>query len=95
MGPSLALAALATAACFFSLVPTDYSGLAELGLIAGNGMIIAFFLSGTMLPALLKLMKPRGEQTEIGIARLALVDAFLYRRRSGILISAGVVAAIG
>ena len=43
MGPSLALAALATAACFFSLVPTDYSGLAELGLIAGNGMIIAFF----------------------------------------------------
>ena len=95
MGPSLALAALATAACFLSLVPTDYSGLAELGLIAGNGMIIAFFLSGTMLPALLKLMKPRGEQTEVGIARFALVDAFLYRRRNGILISAGVVAAIG
>ena len=95
MGPSLALAALATAACFFSLVPTDYSGLAELGLIAGNGMIIAFFLSGTMLPALLKLMKPRGEQTEVGIARFARVDAFLYRRRRGILISAGVAAAIG
>jgi uncharacterized protein len=95
MGPSLALAALATAACFFSLVPTDYSGLAELGLIAGSGMIIAFFLSGTMLPALLKLMRPKGEQMEVGIARLALVDAFLYRRRRGILISAGVAAAIG
>jgi uncharacterized protein len=95
MGPSLALAALATAACFFSLVPTDYSGLAELGLIAGNGMIIAFFLSGTMLAALLKLMKPRGEQTEVGIARFAPVDAFLYRHRRGILISAGVAATIG
>ncbi|HYK79367.1 MAG TPA: MMPL family transporter, partial [Micropepsaceae bacterium] len=95
MGPSLALAALATAACFFSLVPTDYSGLAELGLIAGSGMIIAFFLSGTMLPALLKLMKPKGEQTEVGIARFALVDAFLYRHRRGILISAGVAATIG
>jgi hopanoid biosynthesis associated RND transporter like protein HpnN len=95
MGPSLALAALATAACFFSLLPTDYSGLAELGLIAGSGMIIAFFLSGTMLPALLKLMKPKGEQTEVGIARFALVDAFLYRHRRGILISAGVAATIG
>lgn len=95
MGPSLALAALATAACFFSLVPTDYSGLTELGLIAGSGMIIAFFLSGTMLPALLKLMKPRGEQTEVGIARLAPVDSFLKRRKRAILISAGVVAAIG
>ena len=95
MGPSLALAALATAACFFSLVPTDYSGLTELGLIAGSGMIMAFFLSGTMLPALLKLMKPHGEQTEVGIARLAPVDSFLKRRKRAILISAGVVAAIG
>src|SRR5882672_9452880 len=92
MGPSLALAALATAACFYSFVPTDYSGLAELGLIAGTGMIIAFFLSGTMLPALLKLLKPKGEHSEVGIARLAPVDAFLLRRKRAILISTGAVA---
>jgi len=95
MGPSLALAALATAACFYSFVPTDYSGLAELGLIAGSGMIIAFFLSGTMLPALLKLMKPAGEWKEVGIARFAPVDAFLKRRKRAILISAGIAAAVG
>ena len=95
MGPSLALAALATAACFYSFVPTDYSGLAELGLIAGSGMIIAFFLSGTMLPALLKLMKPSGESEEVGIARLAPVDAFLQRHKRVILISAGAAAVIG
>jgi len=95
MGPSLALAALATAACFYSFVPTDYSGLAELGLIAGTGMLIAFLLSGTMLPALLKLMKPKGEQSEVGIARLAPIDAFLQRHKRMILILAGVAAAIG
>jgi hypothetical protein len=95
MGPSLALAAMATAACFYSFVPTDYSGLAELGLIAGSGMIIAFLLSGTMLPALLKLMKPGGEEKEVGIARFASVDAFLQRRRHAILIAAAIAATIG
>src|SRR5882672_8153298 len=95
MGPSLALAALATAACFYSFVPTDYSGLAELGLIAGTGMLIAFLLSGTMLPALLKLMNPHAEQREVGITWLAPVDVFLQRRKRAILILAGAAATIG
>ena len=33
-------------------LPTDYRGVSELGLIAGTGMIIAFFTSITVLPAL-------------------------------------------
>jgi hypothetical protein len=48
MGPPLTLAALATAACFYSFAPTSFAGVAELGFIAGNGMIIAY-LSGTLL----------------------------------------------
>jgi len=36
----------------FSFVPTEYRGLAELGQIAGCGMIIAFLTSITLLPAL-------------------------------------------
>ena len=35
-------AAAATAAGFLAFVPTDFSGVAELGLIAGVGMLIAF-----------------------------------------------------
>ena len=66
MGPSLTLAAVATSACFFSFVPTDYSGLAELGFIAGSGMIVAYLLCATMLPALLRLMNPQGEVAEVG-----------------------------
>ena len=37
----LTLAAAATAAGFYSFLPTDYRGVSELGLIAGNGMLIA------------------------------------------------------
>jgi len=42
-GRSARLAAAATAAAFFSFVPTSYTGLSELGQIAGFGMLIAFF----------------------------------------------------
>ena len=46
-GDPLALAAAATAVGFFSFLPTSYSGLSALGLIAGCGMLIAFFCSIT------------------------------------------------
>jgi hopanoid biosynthesis associated RND transporter like protein HpnN len=85
MGPPLTLAALATAACFYSFAPTSFAGVAELGFIAGNGMIIAYLLSGTLLPALLKLMHPRGEAGEIGIAQLAGADRFVYKYRRAIV----------
>ena len=42
VGAPLTLAAAATAAGFFSFLPTDYRGVSELGLIAGVGMLIAF-----------------------------------------------------
>ncbi len=51
VGTPLALAAAATAAGFFSFLPTSYVGVAELGLVAGIGMIVAFVLSITLLPA--------------------------------------------
>ena len=51
-GAPLTLAALATAAGFLSFLPTEYRGLSELGWIAGVGMLIAFFTSITLLPAL-------------------------------------------
>ena len=60
-GAPLTLAALATAAGFLSFLPTDYKGVSELGLIAGVGMLIAFFTSITLLPALLSRLKPPSE----------------------------------
>ena len=55
VGGALALSALCAAAGFFAFLPTDYKGLAELGLISGTGMFIALFINLTLLPALMKL----------------------------------------
>ena len=59
IGGSLALCAATTAAGFYAFVPTDYAGVAELGLIAGTGMFIGLFANLTLLPALLALAGPR------------------------------------
>jgi uncharacterized protein len=67
----LTLAACATAAGFFSFLPTDYKGVSELGWIAGTGMLIAFVSSVTLLPALLYLFKPPGEPDALGYPALA------------------------
>ncbi len=56
IGGALTLCAVAAAIGFFSFLPTDYLGLAELGLIAGAGMFIALFANLTVLPALLTLL---------------------------------------
>ncbi len=53
VGPALAIAAPTTALAFLSFVPTKFDGIAQLGVIAGAGVIIAFFVSVTFLPAAL------------------------------------------
>lgn len=53
LGPALVLAAVTTALAFLSFVPTAFDGIAQLGLIAGAGVIIALFVSITFIPAAL------------------------------------------
>ena len=62
VGGQILVAAAATAAGFLAFVPTDFRGVAELGLIAGVGMLIAFFCTMTFLPAAISLFRPHGEQ---------------------------------
>jgi hopanoid biosynthesis associated RND transporter like protein HpnN len=81
----LSLAAMATAAGFLSFLPTDYKGVSELGKIAGAGMMIAFFTSITILPALLDLLNPAGEKEPLGYAFLAPLDHFLEKQRYWII----------
>jgi len=85
-GGPLALAGLATAAGFMSFLPTSYRGLAELGQIAGCGMLIAFLASITLLPALLTLFNPPGEARSMGFVALAPVDRFLERHRVPVIV---------
>jgi hypothetical protein len=53
IGSSLVLCGFTTAIGFLVFWPTEYRGVAELGVIAGAGMFIILFLTLTFFPALL------------------------------------------
>jgi hypothetical protein len=93
-GVSLTLAASACAVGFLSLVPTDYKGMAELGIISGMGMLIALVLNLTLLPALIVLLRPRRGLKHAGFRWAAPADAFVLARRRPIIVLAA-LAAIG
>ncbi len=92
IGRPMAVAALATAAGFFSFVPTDYTGVSDLGLIAGVGMLIALVLNLTLLPALIALMRPRGEPRAVGFIWAGPADRFLIAQRLPLIMLAVVIA---
>ena len=53
VGGSLVLCTFTTAVGFFVFIPTDYRGIAELGLVTGVGMFIILALTLSFFPALL------------------------------------------
>ncbi|HTG20383.1 MAG TPA: MMPL family transporter [Reyranella sp.] len=95
IGRALALSAAAIGAGFFAFLPTSYVGVAELGTIAGLGMIVAFALCIVLLPALLMLLRPpAGRLAEVGFTMLAPVDTLVRRYRRTVLAGALVVAVV-
>ena len=94
MAVPLSLAAIATAVGFLSFLPTAYTGVSQLGLIAGGGMLIALVVDFTVLPALLALLKPPPEREPVGL-KLAAVDGWLQRNARVVVWGAGLVALLG
>ena len=96
VGGALTLSALCAAIGFFAFLPTDYVGLAELGLIAGAGMAIALVASLSALPALLSLVPGRPRPEDAGEFQHNLLDrlrAWSERQPKRILAAASLVAA--
>jgi hopanoid biosynthesis associated RND transporter like protein HpnN len=85
VGGSIALAAAAIAAGFFAFFPTPYIGVSELGVMAGVGILVAFLLNITLLPALLHLVKPGVASARGGFESLAPLDGVMHRRRRLVL----------
>ena len=81
-GPPILVSAAAAAAGFLAFAPTSFRGVAELGMIAGFGMLVALAATLTVLPAVLTLCRPRAEGAEVGLAIGEVVEARLqpYRR---------------
>ena len=71
VGPAMALAAPTTALAFLSFVPTKFDGIAQLGIIAGVGVMIAFLVSITFLPAVLAMFPTRKSRRASGRVRAA------------------------
>jgi hopanoid biosynthesis associated RND transporter like protein HpnN len=90
LGVPLLLAAGAVFLGFGAFLPTAYVGIAELGIIAGLGMIIALAASVTLLPALIVLLRPGAPRREVGFAAMAPVDRLLEHRRPAVLWAFGV-----
>ncbi|HQT68675.1 MAG TPA: MMPL family transporter [Acetobacteraceae bacterium] len=95
IGVQIALAAAATASGFLAFAPTSFVGVAELGIIAGAGMIIAFFCTITFLPALLSLTMPRPEQKPIILPFGLAMDRGLAAWRRPILAGFALLAIAG
>jgi hopanoid biosynthesis associated RND transporter like protein HpnN len=94
-GAQILVASLATAAGFLAFVPTQFIGVAQLGQIAGVGMLIAFICTLTFLPAMLCLCHPRGETQPVGSARFGRLDPVVRRYRWPVAAVFVVLAAAG
>lgn len=95
VGIPLTLAAGAAAAGFLSFTPTAYKGLAQLGIIAGFGMAVAYVSSLTLLPALIRAVNPPSEPTPLNLPQLATADAFLTRHRIAVIVTTVVIVVAG
>jgi hopanoid biosynthesis associated RND transporter like protein HpnN len=93
-GHQILVAAIATSAGFLGFVPTDFSGVAELGLIAGVGMLIAFICTLGFLPAIVTLCRPGGEEGVVGFAWLAPFDPIFARHRRPIVAVSAALAVL-
>lgn len=55
IGGALLLSALTTALAFLSFAPTDFIGMAQLGVLGAVGVLVAFLVSVTLVPALISV----------------------------------------
>ncbi|MDE2006232.1 MAG: MMPL family transporter [Rhodospirillales bacterium] len=95
VGVQILIAAAATAAGFLAFVPTSFIGVAELGLIAGVGMLIAFACTLGFLPAAIALFRPAGERGMVGFAWAIPLDPLVRRWRRPILAGFAALALAG
>jgi hopanoid biosynthesis associated RND transporter like protein HpnN len=94
-GGQILVAALAIAAGFLAFTPTSFTGVAELGLIAGIGMVIAFACTLTVLPALLGVFQAGAGAGEAGFTWARPLDREVRRLRAPIVLAFALLGAAG
>jgi hopanoid biosynthesis associated RND transporter like protein HpnN len=94
-GAQILVASLATASGFLAFTPTNFVGVAQLGIIAGFGMLIAFACTLTFLPAMLCLCHPPREKKEVGFAFMRALDPVVHHNRWVVVAVFGLLALAG
>ncbi len=91
VGGAIVICTVTTALGFLGFWPTDYQGLADLGVISAGGMLVAAFLTFTFLPAF---------YAAVGSIRPHVIDiptsdrlvGWLIRRRVGVIVAIAIAA---
>ena len=94
-GGQIGLAALAISCGFLAFAPTHFTGVAELGIIAGVGMLLALLCTLTILPALLALLVSGPQHADVALPGGARADVWLQRQRRPVLIAFALLALAG
>ncbi|MDB6144165.1 MAG: hypothetical protein JWP80_3209 [Pseudomonas sp.] len=94
-GGQIGLAALATACGFLAFAPTSFSGMAELGIIAGVGMLLALLCTLTVLPALLSVMAKNSRPAAVRLPGGVAADSWLARHHRPVLVVFALLALAG
>ncbi|MEE9580339.1 MAG: MMPL family transporter, partial [Nitrosomonadaceae bacterium] len=95
-GGALTACAITNAIGFYAFIPTDYSGVAELGVISGTGMLISLLVTLTIGPALLRYIPKQPETksgTKISLSRI-LEISFKWHKLTYVTIFVGLLAAV-
>lgn len=93
-GGAIVLSAVVAAAGFLSFAPTDYRGLAELGVISAAGMLLAVLANLTALPALLTLLPLRAVNRDVP-SEMRPLDDFARRHPRAVLFASLAIGAAG
>jgi uncharacterized protein len=86
-GRSLIICALTTAIGFYAFTPTDYSGIAELGVISGTGMLISLVVTLTAVPALQRFLPVKAEALHKRTITSWLATHWLRKPRAVLLVT--------
>lgn len=90
-GVALTACTVANALGFYAFIPTSYSGVAELGIISGTGMLISLIVTFIIGPALLRYLSGRSAVEPNGRKTLGKALEFSLKWRKLTHISVGLL----
>ncbi|MCY4564116.1 MAG: MMPL family transporter [Gammaproteobacteria bacterium] len=94
VGGAIFICTVTTALGFLGFWPTDYRGLADLGVISAGGMVIAGFLTFTLLPAFYTVCRPVNPHT-MDVPTSERLVGHLISHRARVVISMSVLVCGG